>query len=91
VGIAAARGDKDALSLISRAAAHFAVALCNVIALLNPDIIVLGGGVSLMGDIFLNPLRSAVARQVFPPFADRYNIVPAKLGEEAVPAGALLI
>ena len=72
-------------------AEDFAVALCNAIALLNPDRIVVGGGVPLMGEVFMDPLRRAVARQVFGPYAERYQIVPAALGEEVVLVGALLL
>jgi len=91
VGQAAAEGDPAAIALIEAAARNFAVALCNVIALLNPDTIVVGGGVSLMGDLFFAPLRAAVARSVFKPYADNYQIVPSGLGENVVLVGALLI
>lgn len=91
VGRAAAEGDAPAAELVAAVADNFAVALCNVIALLSPDRIVVGGGVSLMGEAFFGPLRESVARRVFSPYADRYQIVPAALGEDVVLAGALLI
>ena len=91
VGRAAAEADPPAAELVAAAADNFAVALCNVIALINPDRIVVGGGVSLMGEAFFEPLREAVARRVFPPYAKRYEIVPAGLGENVVVVGALLI
>ena len=59
---------------------------------LCPRRIVIGGGVSLMGeDLFFGPLRSLVARHVFKPFADSYDIQPAALGEEVVVHGALAL
>jgi glucokinase len=91
VGQAAENGDAPALRLIERAAGDFAVALCNMITLLNPDRIVIGGGVSLMGELFLRPLRQAVSRQVFDIYLDNFRIVPAALGEAVVLVGALLI
>lgn len=91
VGRAAADGDAEALALITEAAENFAITLCNVIALLNPDRIVVGGGVSLMSDLFFRPLRAAVAREVFRPYANNYEIVPAGMGENVVLVGALLI
>jgi len=91
IGRAAADGDADALELVRAAAANFAVALCNVISLLNPDRIVVGGGVSLMGEVFFAPLRAAVADGVFAPYADNYRILPAALGENVVLVGALMI
>ena len=59
--------------------------------MLNPDKIIIGGGVSLMGDVFFEPLRRAVAREVFRPYAGNYEIVPALFGEDVVLVGALLI
>ncbi len=91
VGRAAAEGEESAAALVGEAAADFAVALCNVIALINPDRIVVGGGVSLMGDVFFRPLRRAMAKSVFAPYAGNFRIVPAALGESVVLVGALLL
>ena len=63
-----------------------------MIALLCPRRIVIGGGVSLMGEeLLFEPLRKLVAERVFKPFADCYDIVPAALGEEVVVHGALAL
>ncbi|KKL62543.1 hypothetical protein LCGC14_2184160, partial [marine sediment metagenome] len=91
VGLAAAEEDEDALDFVRTVAGDFAIALCNVIALLNPDRIIIGGGVSLMGDVLFGPLRAAVAERAFKPYAGNYEIVPAGLGENVVLVGALLI
>ena len=54
--------------------------------------IVIGGGVSLVGeDLLFSPLRQRVAERVFKPFAGCYEIVPAALGEEMVVHGALAL
>jgi glucokinase len=66
------------------------MALCHVIALVCPERIVLGGGVSLIDDeLWLTPIRALVAERVFAPFAESYTIVPAALGEAAVIHGAI--
>lgn len=63
-----------------------------MIVLLCPRRIVIGGGVSLIGDeLLFDPLRQLVARDVFPPFAGLTEIVPAALGEEVVIHGALAL
>ena len=54
-------------------------------------VVVVGGGVTLMGDVFLGPLRDAVAQRVFRPYAGSYEILPAALGEDVVLIGALLL
>jgi glucokinase len=68
---------------------HLADALCHVIALVCPARIVIGGGVSLIGDPLFVPLRRLVAERVFKPFAGLTEIVPAALGEEVVVHGAI--
>ena len=63
-----------------------------MIALLCPRRIVIGGGVSLIGEeLLFRPLRDLVAQRVFKPFADCYDIVPATLGEAVVVHGALAL
>ncbi len=88
----AQQGDAQALALLHRAWSHLADALCHVITLLCPRRIVIGGGVSLMGEaLFFQPLRALVAERVFPPFDGCYEVVPAQLGEEVVVHGALAL
>jgi glucokinase len=89
---AAEQGDPLALGLLRHAWEALAEGVCHVIALLCPRRIVIGGGVSLMGEKHLfQPLRQLVAERVFRPFADSYEIVPAALGEEVVVHGALAL
>jgi glucokinase len=92
IGDAASRGDGFAKRVLHQGLRHLARGICHVIALLCPRRIVIGGGVSLMGDeAFFQPLRELVAEQVFAPFAGCYDIVPAALGEEVVVHGALAL
>jgi glucokinase len=92
VAQAAAEGNEIALSVLHRATSALGWAIAQVITLLSPEVVVVGGGVSLAGDtLFFGPLRQAVARYVFPPLADSYRIVPAALGEEVVLHGALAL
>ena len=92
VAEAVRQGDPDAIKLMQYPLTYLAEAICNVIALLCPRRIIIGGGVSLMGEeLLFEPLRRLVARRVFKPFADCYEIVPAALGEEVVVHGALAL
>lgn len=83
------QGDPVAADIWNRAVERLGVAIANVITLLHPACFVLGGGVAQVGDLLLEPLRAEVARQVFAPFADSYEIVPAELGEEVVLHGSI--
>lgn len=92
VGEAAAKGDPLAVMVLRKALLNLAHAITHVIALLCPRRIIIGGGVSLLGEeIFFEPLRKLVARDVFKPFAACYDIVPAALGEKVVVHGALAL
>ncbi|HUY31279.1 MAG TPA: ROK family protein [Pirellulales bacterium] len=92
VAEAAADGNPLALDVLSRAWLALGWGIAQVITLLSPTVVVIGGGVSLIGEEMLfQPLRAAVQRYVFPPFAGSYEIVPAQLGEEMVVYGALAL
>ncbi len=88
----AAKGDDLANAILDVALQSLAEGICDVIALLCPKRIIVGGGVSLMGEErFFAPLRRLVADRVFSPFAGLTDIVPAALGEEVVIHGALAL
>jgi glucokinase len=92
VALAAEQDDGLAQWLLEEACDHLAEAICHVVALLCPRRIVIGGGVSLMGEkLLFEPLRRLVAERVFRPFAGLTDIVPAALGEEVVVHGAIAL
>ncbi len=88
---AAHRGDAVALAEIDHIARAMGAALSNVITLFHPQRLAMGGGVSLMGDILLDPIRNYTEQLVFGPFQNQYEIVPCALGENVVTVGALLL
>jgi glucokinase len=92
VATAAEAGDTYAQYVLERTWDYLAEAIRQMVVLTCPRRIVIGGGVSLMGEsVFFAPLRRAVAKRAFPPFAGLYDIVPAALGEEVVLHGALAL
>lgn len=89
---AAKLGNLCALQSLDRAVKTLGWAIAQVITLLAPEVIVVGGGVSKIGDdLFFKPLREYTARYTFPPLKDAYEIVPATLGEEVVVYGAIAL
>ncbi len=90
-GQAAARGDAASIAAIDGLADRLAWAVSNAITLVHPERFAIGGGVGLLGEVLLAPLRRHVERYVFEPYRGRYQIVPAKLGEDVVLVGALLL
>ncbi len=92
VAQAASEGDEFAAKILDGAWRVLAHAISHVIVLLCPQRIIIGGGVSLIGEkLLFEPLRRFVAERVFEPFANCYDIVPAALGEEVVVYGALAL
>jgi glucokinase len=92
IAAAMRQGDEFSRGLLDMPLFHLAGAICQMTALLCPRRIVIGGGVSLMGEeLFFEPLRRLVAERVFEPFRGLMDIVPAALGEEVVVHGALAL
>ncbi len=91
LGEAARGGDVYALQAVETIARYIGIALANAITLLHPEVVALGGGVSLMGEVLLNPLRDYVEDRMFSPYRSTVRITPATLTEDVVVAGALLL
>ena len=92
VATAAAMGDGLAQRVLDRAVSALADAICAAVVLVGPRRVVIGGGVSLMGEgLLFAPLRARIAERVFAPFAGLTDVVPAALGEEVVVHGALAL
>ena len=69
----------------------YARTMSNVIALLNPDVIIIGGGVAQRGAPLLGAIRRRTSEFVYEPFAGAYRIELTCLGKQAVPIGSLLL
>src|SRR5262245_58775930 len=90
VAQAATDGNELARQILDHACQALGWGIAQVVTLVAPEVIVVGGGLSLIGEqFFFMPLRAEVARYVFPPLAGSYRIVPAGLGELAVVHGAI--
>jgi len=76
---------------LAQSAKYYGVALANAITLLNPDIVVVGGGVARAGETFLGPAREIARRLVFVPYRQNFQIVPARLADTVVVVGAALL
>jgi glucokinase len=92
VAQAAADGNEVAREVLQHAIQTLGWAIAQAITLLAPEVVVVGGGVSLIGESgFFAPLRRHVERFVFPPLRGSYQLVPAALGELVVVQGALAL
>ncbi len=82
-------GDRDALDVLLRAARYSAMGIANLISTLNPEVVVLGGGLMIgAGDLLLDPIRTDVLRWAQPIAAARCRIELSHLGDHAGLLGA---
>lgn len=84
----ASKGDAKALFVVEHVAHYLGLALANIASTVNPEKIVLGGGVSLAGDVLLKPVQTYFNKYVFPPIKDYTSITLATLGNDAGVIGA---
>lgn len=84
----AQKGDPVALQVWDGIAEKLACALTSTVFLLNPEAIIIGGGVSKAGDLLFQPLQEKLFSQIGKPFQEHLQILPAQFGNEAGMIGA---
>ncbi len=89
VARAARKGDRLARQIYRQAAFYLGLSVTNVIHTINPEMIVIGGGVSKAGSILFKPLRNTVRKFSWPRPYRACKIVPAKLKDAVGDLGAI--
>ncbi len=90
VAAAALKGDVVAQGIFRRAGCYLGIGLISLIHVLNPDVVILGGGVMAAGELLLAPAQEEIHRRAL---HERYAHVPirrAELGDDAGLVGAAL-
>lgn len=87
----AAEGDPVARGVIHEALHYLAISLANLVNLLDPGMIIIGGVVALAGDLLFGPLRQMVPPLCLRASTEPVRIVPAALGSEAALKGAIAL
>jgi glucokinase len=88
---AARQGDAIAVDLFRRAGVALGIGAANLVYLLNPSIIVVGGSVAKAGDLLLVPMRATLSQRVPPLYWRNCPIVPAALAGDAGLVGAAIL
>jgi glucokinase len=83
----AIKGDSLAREVVAEAGRHLGVALASLANIFDPDVIVIGGGVSVVGDLMLDPAREELQARALRPM-NRIPVHLAELGPEAGMIGA---
>ena len=80
--LAANAGDIIALQVWEEVGFAIGITLCDIVWLLNPDRIVIGGGVGGAGEYLFGPIRRVIAERTMRIFHESLTIVPATLGKD---------
>lgn len=91
VGEAARAGDPVATAVFSELGRVLGIAIANIISVMNPAMVIVGGGVALAGEVLLDTARVVALARVVPPLAREVEIVPAALGDRGGMLGAALL
>ncbi|MEN8098368.1 MAG: ROK family protein [Chloroflexota bacterium] len=81
-------GDRDAEEIIREAMSYLGIGVANLVNLLNPELVVIGGSLIKMGDLLFESVKSTVKRCTFSRLSRSLQIVPSQLGDTAGLLGA---
>ncbi len=86
---AAYANDEYALEVVRDTAKFLGAGVGNLVNIMNPDVVVIAGGVTMAGDRLFVPLKAEVKRRAFKPAVERCRIVPGELPGTAGVVGAV--
>ena len=86
--VAATEGDKFADSIVDKVSKYLGLAIANISNILNPDSVVIGGGVSAAGEFLRSRVEGYFKRYAFPQVRRTTKVKLAELGNDAGIIGA---
>ena len=86
--LAARNGDSLAREAVARVARYLGIAIANIINVISPDVIAIGGGIAAAGRVLLDPVTAAARKYTLEGMFDHTRILPAELGNDAGVLGA---
>ena len=89
VFVEAKNGDMVSNEIIDSALEYLGIGIANIMAMFDPSMIIIGGGVSNAGDVIFNKIKEVVKRRSFKVMVDNCEILHAKLGTDAGVLGAV--
>jgi glucokinase len=88
---ASRRGDKTALDVIQETARILGTALAGLVNVLNPEVVILGGGIAEGGKEFVDIVRETIMKRALAAAIEGLDVVPARLGNAAGFIGAAFL
>jgi glucokinase len=83
-------GDERARAGLEQIGRYLGIGIANMVVIVNPDVIVIGGGVSAALDLLLGPINDELRRRVHVTSLEQVRVVPAELGKWAGAIGAAI-
>jgi glucokinase len=91
LSLLAGKGNKKARAIWSRVAEKLGLALAGIVNLLNPDCIVIGGGVANVGKILFDRVREVITKRAMSVQAKHVKVIKARLRDDAGLIGAAIL
>jgi glucokinase len=84
-------GDAGAIRAVERIGRNLGIGLASIANALDPEVIVVGGGVIAAGELLLGPARQELAARALPPIAQRVRVEASRFGAESGMLGAAIL
>lgn len=84
-------GDKVAQDIVDSCLNYLGIGVANAIAIFDPEMVIIGGGVSKVGSVVFDKVQEVVNKRCFKSMADACKILPAGLGTDAGVIGAVAL
>jgi len=88
---AAKRGDKLAFNIMEKTGEYLGIGIANAINLFNPDLVIIGAGVSKAGRLLLDPVKRVVKARALQVASEKVDVKISTLGDDAGALGAAIL
>lgn len=84
-------GDEAAITALAQIGRWLGIGVANLVNMLGPEVVIIGGDVVAAGELLLAPVRAVVAERALWPSREHVRIVPARFGAESGMLGAAVL
>ncbi len=84
-------GDEAAIAALAQIGRWLGLGVANLVNMLDPEVVIIGGDVVAAGELLLAPARAVVAERALWPSREHVRIVPARFGAESGMLGAAVL
>ena len=91
VADAAKRGDELSLNVFNKAVEYIGIGVADLVNLFNPELILIGGGVAMAGDLFFDTIEKVLHKHILQASARELPILPVAFGKNSALMGAFAL